>query len=38
MDGFQALCRGCGVVLCVLDAVTFANFDGGGWTEEHIIR
>jgi hypothetical protein len=33
MDGFQALCQACDVVPCVLDAATFASFDGGGWTE-----
>lgn len=37
LDGFQALCRACGVVPCVLDAAIFASFDGGDWTEENII-
>jgi hypothetical protein len=37
LDGFQALCKACGVAPCVLDAAIFASFDGGGWTEENII-
>lgn len=36
-DGIQALCNEAGVTPCVLDAVIFASFDRGGWTDENVV-
>lgn len=36
-EGFQKLCAQSEVYPCVLDAVIFASFDKGGWSEENVI-
>jgi thermostable 8-oxoguanine DNA glycosylase len=36
-DGIQELCKNTGITPCVLDAVIFASFDKGGWTEENVV-
>jgi thermostable 8-oxoguanine DNA glycosylase len=37
MDGFQELCRACGLSPCILDAAIFASTDGDGWTDENVV-
>ena len=36
-DGFQHLCKQCGVYPCVLDAVVFASYDKGKWAGQNIV-
>jgi hypothetical protein len=36
-DGIQALCVGCDVYPCVLDAAIFGSYDIAGWTESDVI-
>lgn len=37
-DGFQQLALACGIAPCLLDAAIFSSFDGGGWTDENVVR
>jgi len=35
-DGFQELCKSCGIKPCVMDAVIFSSYDNH-WTEENVV-
>lgn len=37
-EGFQRLCKACGIVPCVLDAAIFASYDGDAWNEENVCE
>lgn len=36
-DGFQMLCKACGIMPCVLDAAIFSSFDEDNWDEESLV-
>lgn len=36
-DGIQLLCEKTKIMPCVLDAVVFASYDKGKWTEENVV-